>query len=152
MIEQLQEDLKAAMRAKDKDRLRTIRSLRAALLEREIELRATGKAVLTDDEALTVLQKQAKKRRDAIDQYVAAGRDDLAHTEQVELDIITAYLPAQASDAEIETHVQDIIRKTGAQSLADMGKVMGVAMQALKGKADGKRISAVVKKMLRSEQ
>ena len=147
-IERLQEDLKDAMRGKEKVRLRTIRSLRAALLEKEIELRTEGEAALTDEVALSVVQKQAKKRRDSIEQYQAASRADLAAQEQAELEILEAYLPAQASDEEIRAVIRDVIGSTGASSVADMGKVMGPAMGRLRGKADGRRISDIARELL----
>lgn len=147
-IERLQEDLKDAMRGKEKVRLRTIRSLRAALLEKEIELRTEGEAALTDEVALSVVQKQAKKRRDSIEQYQAASRADLAAQEQAELEILEAYLPAQASDEELKAVIQDIIASTGASSMADMGKVMGPAMGRLRGQADGRRISEIARELL----
>ena len=147
-IERLQEDLKDAMRGKEKVRLRTIRSLRAALLEKEIEMRTEGEAALTDEVALSVVQKQAKKRRDSIEQYQAARRADLAAQEQAELEILEAYLPAQASDEEIRAVIRDVIGSTGASSVADMGKVMGPAMGRLRGKADGRRISDIARELL----
>lgn len=147
-IERLQEDLKDAMRGKEKVRLRTIRSLRAALLEKEIELRTEEETALTDEVALSVVQKQAKKRRDAIEQYQAASRADLAAQEQAELEILEAYLPAQASDEEIRAVIRDVIGSTGASSVADMGKVMGPAMGRLRGKADGRRISDIARELL----
>lgn len=147
-IERLQEDLKDAMRGKEKVRLRTIRSLRAALLEKEIEMRTEGAAALTDEVALSVVQKQAKKRRDSIEQYQAARRADLAAQEQAELEILEAYLPAQASDEEIRAVIRDVIGSTGASSVADMGKVMGPAMGRLRGKADGRRISDIARELL----
>src|SRR5690606_41965222 len=127
-IERLQEDLKDAMRGKEQVRLRTIRSLRAALLEKEIELRTEEETALTDEVALSVVQKQAKKRRDSIEQYQAARRADLAAQEQAELEILEAYLPAQASDEEIRAVIRDVIGCTGASSVADLGKVVGAAI------------------------
>ena len=144
----LDEDLKAAMRAKDPVRLRTIRSLRAALLEREIDERHGGEAHLTDAQVQAVLQKQAKQRRDAIAQFEAAGRDDLVEKEREELEIIEGYLPEQLGDDEIRDVLREIIDQTGAASMRDMGKVMGPAMQRLAGRADGKRVNALVREML----
>src|SRR5690606_15191377 len=100
---------------------------------KEIEMRTEGEAALTDEVALSVVQKQAKKRRDSIEQYQAASRADLAAQEQAELEILEAYLPAQASDEELKAVIRDIIATTGASSMADMGKVMGPAMGRLRG-------------------
>jgi uncharacterized protein YqeY len=146
--EQLAADLKEAMRAKDAVRLRTIRSLRAALQEREIAERQGGEAQLTEAQELEVLQKQAKQRRDAMEQYQGAGRDDLVQKEQEELEIIGTYLPRQLSDEEIRSLVQDVAEAAGATSLRDLGKVMGPAMQQLKGRADGRRVQAIVRSVL----
>ena len=144
----LDQDLKDAMRAKDAVRLRTIRSLRAALLEREIDERQGGEARLTDAQVQAVLQKQAKQRRDAIAQFEAADRADLVAREREELDLIETYLPKQLGDDEIRDVVRAIIAETGASSMRDMGNVMGPAMQRLAGRADGKRVNAVVRELL----
>ena len=144
----LEQDLKDAMRARDAVRLRTIRSLRAALLEREIDERQGGEARLTDAQVQAVLQKQAKQRRDAIAQFEAAGRADLVAREQEELDVIEEYLPRQLGDDEIRAVLREIIDAVGASSMRDMGRVMGPAMQRLAGRADGKRVNALVREML----
>lgn len=144
----LAEDLKSAMRAKDEVRLRTIRSLRAALMEKEIELRKGGEGSLTDEQELAVVQKQAKQRRDAIEQYEDAGRDDLRDKEQDELEVIEEYLPRQLSDDEIREVVQDVIESTGAQSQADMGRVMGASMQKLRGRAEGRKVQQIAQELL----
>lgn len=147
--ERLSEDLKTAMRAKDPVRLRTIRSLRAALLEKEIGERQGGAAELSEEQAVAVLTKQAKQRRDAIQQYQDAGRDDLVQKEQEELEIIESYLPRQLSDDEIRAELHQIIAGTGgAASLKDMGKIMGTAMVQLRGRADGSRVQAIVRELL----
>jgi uncharacterized protein YqeY len=146
--EKLREELKAAMRAKDEVRLRTIRSLTAALMAREIELRQGGTATLTDEQELAVVQKQAKQRRDSIEQFRAAGRDDLVRHEQEELDVIESYLPRQLGDEEIRSIVQEVIQATGATSMKEMGRVMGPVMERLRGRADGKRIQEVVRSLL----
>ncbi|MFT5142264.1 MAG: hypothetical protein ACI80V_001575 [Rhodothermales bacterium] len=146
--DQLKEDLKPAMRAKDKVRLRTIRSILSAMLEREVQLREGGSAVLTDEQAMEVIQKAAKQRRDAHAQYVEAGRDDLASIEAEELVILEEYLPAQLSDEDLRSGIQAIVAQTGAASMKDMGKVMGMAMGKFKGKADGKRVQEMVRETL----
>lgn len=148
LIDQLPKDLKQAMKAKDRVRLRTIRSLRAALQEKEIKERQGGEAHLSEEQVLAVVQKQAKQRREAIIQYEQAGRDDLVAKEREELEIIEAYLPKQLGDDEIRRVVQEIVTTTGASSLRDMGKVMGAAMEQLKGRADGRRISEIAKALL----
>jgi uncharacterized protein YqeY len=148
--EKLAEDLKAAMRARDSARLRTIRSLRAAIMEKEISERQDGQATLTESDELAVVQKQAKQRRDAIEQFEQAGRDDLVAKEREELDIIEDYLPKQLDDDQIRTAVEQLIESMGATSMNDMGKVMGAAMGALRGKADGRRVQAIVRSLLTS--
>lgn len=146
--EKLSEDLKGAMRAKDEARLRTLRSLRAALMEREIAERKGGVAELDEEQILEVLNKQAKQRRDAIEQYDMAGRDDLVAKEQEELNIIESYLPKQLSDQEIRDQLLDIINETGASSLRDMGRVMGEAMKQMRGRVDGKRVQELARGLL----
>ncbi len=146
--ERLTQDLKDAMRNRDAVRLRTIRSLRAALLEKEIEERTGGEATLTEEQELAVLQKQAKQRRDAIEQYEQAGREDLAEKEREELAVITSYLPRPLSEEEIREVLLEIIRETGASSPRDMGKVMGPAMSRLRGRADGRTVQALARTLL----
>lgn len=152
-VEKLQEDLKNAMRSQDKVRLRTIRSLRAALQQRVIELRAEGKLGsdredLTDEQSLSVLQKQAKQRRDSIEQFESAEREDLASKERDELEVIEAYLPAQLTEKEIVEEVRAIVEQTGADGMKDMGKVMGAAMSKLKGRADGNVVQRAARDLL----
>ena len=148
LTETLTQDLKKAMLAKDRVLTRTIRSLKAALLDMEIELRTGGVAEVSDDVALAVLQKQAKQRRDSIEQFEKAGRDDLAATEREELDVIQSYLPEQLSEEEIRKEVLAVIEETEATSMKDMGRVMGPIMSRLKGKADGRMVQSVVKESL----
>ncbi|MCH8122530.1 MAG: GatB/YqeY domain-containing protein [Bacteroidetes bacterium] len=148
LTETLTQDLKKAMLAKDRVLTRTIRSLKAALLDKEIELRTGGVAEVSDDVALAVLQKQAKQRRDSIEQFEKAGRDDLAATEREELDVIQSYLPEQLSEEEIRKEVLAVIEETEATSMKDMGRVMGPIMSRLKGKADGRMVQSVVKESL----
>lgn len=148
LVDQLTEDLKQAMKAKDAVRLRTVRSLRAAIKDKEIAERHGGEAQLSEEQVLAVLQKQAKQRRDALAQYEEAGRDDLAAIERDELEIIDSYLPKQLGDDEIRRVVQEIVATTGASSMRDMGKVMGAVMQHLKGRADGRRINEIARELL----
>lgn len=142
--ERLDADLKDAMRAKDKTRLGAIRMIRTALTERD----KSGAGDVSDADVLAVVTKQAKQRRDSIAQFEAAGRDDLAHVERAELAVVEAYLPAQASDAEVEAAVRAAVAETGAASMKDMGRVMGPAMKALGSTADGARVQAAVRAVL----
>lgn len=146
--DQISEDIKAAMKAKDKVRLETVRSIKKVILERESSVRATGQDALTAEQELEVLTQLAKQRKDAIAQYQQAGRDDMAGAEAAELAIIEEYLPAQLSDEEVAAVIDALIAKTGATSPKDMGKVMGPAMKELKGKADGAKVQALVKAKL----
>ncbi len=150
LTEQLNQDLKEAMRARDKVRLRTIRLLRAALLEKEIAERRGGEAELSEEQAMAVLQKQAKQRRDSMEQFENAGREDLAVTEREELEVIKEYLPEQLSEDEIRKEVEAIVADVQASSMKDMGRVMGPAMQRLRGKADGKVVQSLVRELLTS--
>ncbi|MEL6438810.1 MAG: GatB/YqeY domain-containing protein [Cyanobacteria bacterium J06621_8] len=146
--EQIGEDIKTAMKAKDKIRLQTVRGIKKAILDKEVELRPKGQDSLNQEQEIELLSQQAKQRRDSIEQYTNAGRNDLAEQEQQELAIIETYLPKQVSDEEVETIVAQIIADTGATTMKDLGKVMGTAMKQLKGKADGKKIQALVRSKL----
>jgi len=143
--DRINQDLKEAMKGGEKTRLNAIRAIRAALLEKEVSIRVGGKAELSEEQELEVLMSLAKKRKDSIQQYSEAGRNDLAETEKAELGVIETYLPAPLSDAEVEGIVREIIVETGATSMKDMGRVMGAAMKALKGKADGGKVQEIVK-------
>lgn len=146
--DKLSNDLKDAMRARDEVRLRTIRSLRAALMEREIELRQGGAAELTGEQEMEVVQKQAKQRRDSIDQYAKADRADLKEKEEEELSIIEEYLPRQMSEDEVRKVLHEVIAATGAASPRDMGKVMGAAMERVRGLADGRKVQQLATELL----
>ena len=146
--EQIGEDIKTAMKAKDKVRLQTVRGIKKAILEKEVELRPKGIDTLTEEREINLLSQQAKQRRDSIAQYKNAGREDLAEKESQELAIIETYLPEQLDDSEIESIIDEIIAASGAASMKDLGKVMGPAMKKLKGKADGKKIQELVKSKL----
>ncbi len=146
--EQIGEDIKTAMKAKDKVRLQTVRGIKKAILEKEVELRPKGQDSLTPEQEIELLSQQAKQRRDSIEQFASAGREDLAEKEKQELDIITTYLPEQVSDEEVESIIDRIIADSGASTMKDLGKVMGPAMKQLKGKADGKKIQELVKSKL----
>jgi uncharacterized protein YqeY len=142
------DEIKAAMKARDKVRLETIRSIKKAILEKEISVRPQGQETLNEDQEMELLIQLAKQRRDSIEQYTGAGRLDLADRETQELAILEEYLPKQMDDVEIAAVVEATIAKVGAASPKDMGKVMGPVMQALKGRADGKRIQEIVKEKL----
>lgn len=149
IIDRLNDDLKEAMRNRDKVRLRTLRSLRSALKNKEIDQRESGvETVLSEQDQLSVLRKQVNQRKDSIEQYEKAGRDDLVQQEQEELDVLNEYMPAQMSDEELEETLRDIIEEVGAESMADMGAVMGPAMGKLKGRVDGSRVQEMVQSLL----
>jgi len=148
--DEITEAIKMAMKSKDKMRLETVRSIKKALLEKEVSVRPSGQTELTEAQEMEVLVQQAKQRRDSIEQYQQAGRQDLADQETLELTIIEEYLPQQLSDSEIEQQIDQIITQVGATSLKDLGKVMGPVMQQLKGKADGKKVQELVKARLAS--
>jgi hypothetical protein len=146
--DQITHDIQAAMKAKDKVRLATVRSIKKVLLEKEVEARVQGRTELNETEEIEALVQQAKQRRDSIAQYGQAGRKDLVEQESQELAIIEEYLPKQLSEAEISAVIAQIIDQVGATAPKDMGKVMGPAMQQLKGQADGKQVQALVKAAL----
>jgi uncharacterized protein YqeY len=146
--DRIAEDIKLAMKAKDTIRLETVRGIKKAIIEKEVAVRPTGQETLTPEQELEILSQQAKQRRDSIEQYQKAQREDLADKEAQELAIIETYLPKQLTDEELQTILAEIIASTGANSAKDLGKVMGVAMQQLKGKADGKKIQELVKSQL----
>ena len=139
------EDIKAAMKSGDSVKLNTIRSIRAQLIE--LSKRGTGTSI-TPEEEMTALLAAAKKRKEAIEMYEKAGRNDLADQEKRELDIINTYLPKQMSREEVEVIIKKIIENIGAISSKDFSKVMPVAMKELKGKIDGKVIQEAVKQQL----
>jgi len=145
MLNQLTEDMKTAMKARDKERLSCIRLMRAALKDKEIEL---GHRDLTDAEAIAVLAKLVKQRNDAASQYADADRADLQEKELAEVAIIQAYLPEPLSDDELTAMVDQSISDTGASSMRDMGKVMGMVKSKAAGRADMGKISAIVKSRL----
>ena len=146
--EKLQADLTDAIKARNETKAGTIRMVLAAITTEEV----SGKQarVLTDAEIITVLSREAKKRREAIDAYAAANRADLVAKEKSESDVISAYLPEQLSDSEIEKLVQDAISQTGANGSSGMGQVMKFLQPKIAGKADGGKVSAIVKKALGS--
>jgi len=149
ILDRVKTDLTDAMKAQDDVRRRTLRSLRAALANKEIEQREGGtETTLNEQEELAVVQKQVKQRRDSIEQYKEAGRDDLVQREQEELEVLEEYLPDRLSDEELAERVEAIVEEVGAESMADMGAVMGRAMDELRGRADGNRVREVVEEAL----
>lgn len=142
--QRLDADMKAAMRAKEKDRLGTLRLILAAVKQREVDERIS----LDDAQVLAVLEKMLKQRRDSISQFSQAGRDDLAAKEQAELELIQTYLPEQLDSAEIISIIEQLIVKTGASSAKDMGKLMGQLKTQLQGRADMSEVSAQLKARL----
>lgn len=146
--EQITAGIKEAMKSKDSDRLRVLRSLKAKLLEKEVSIRQGGEAELNEEQMIEVLMKAAKQRKESIDQFTAGGRDDLVANEEKELIIIEAFLPEMMGEDEVRDKVKAKISQMGASSMAEMGKVMGALMGELKGKADGSLISRIVKEEL----
>lgn len=141
--EKINADIKAAMLAKESQKLEALRAIKSAIL-----LLKTSPEGLTDETELKALQKMVKQRKETAELYKTQNRADLAEVELAQASIIENYLPKQMSEDEIRAEVSKIIVSTGASSPADMGKVMGAATKALAGKADGKTISAVVKELL----
>ena len=142
--DQITEDMKTAMRAKDSERLGTIRLLLAAMKQKEVDERVT----LDDVAVVAIVDKLIKQRKDSITAFDGAGRQDLADKEKAELSVLQAYLPARMSADEVTAAVQTIVAELGAAGPGDMGKVMGAAKQRLAGKADMGAVSAAVKSAL----
>ena len=142
--ERIREDMNAAMRAHDADRLSTIRLLLAAVKQREID----EKIEATDAQVTEVIAKMVKQRRDSIQQYRAGGREDLAQKEQAEIDVLSGYLPKQLSDEEIGAIIDEAIAQSGLSGMAAMGKVMGAVKAKVAGRADLGKVSALVKARL----
>jgi uncharacterized protein YqeY len=140
----INDDVKVAMKAKDKPRLGVLRLITAAIKQREVDERIT----LDDAQVLAVLEKMVKQRKDSIAQYEKAGRDELAQQEAFEIGIIQAYLPEHLSDAEIDALIADAISSSGAASMKDMGKVMGMLKPKLAGRADMGQVSQKIKQRL----
>ena len=148
--QRINEDLKRALKSGDKIRLETIRSIRASLLEREIAKRGLGG--MTPEDEFGVLNSAVKKRRESIEMFEKGGRLDLVKKETEELSIIQEYLPKQLDLVEIRVILQRIITEVNAKSPTDFGKVMGVAMKELKGKADGKIVQEMAKSLLEGNE
>ncbi len=141
---QLTEDMKVAMRAKDKQRLLTVRTILAAIKQQEVDTRKD----VDDTAVLAILDKMSKQRRESISQFNKAGRDDLVQQEELELAIIQTYLPEQLSDSDIHDLIKEAISATGAETMKDMGKVMGYIKPKAQGRADMGQISGLIKSAL----
>lgn len=146
IFEQVSEDIKKAMLAKERTKLDALRGIKKELLEAKIA--KSAQAELSDEVAISVIQKMAKQRRDAAEIYKQQNREDLAQKELEELEVIETYLPKQLSEEELKQEVEQIIKELGASTLAELGKVMGVASKKLAGVTHGKAISDMVKKLL----
>jgi uncharacterized protein YqeY len=142
--QQITEDMKTAMRAKETARLGAIRLLLAAMKQREVDERIE----LTDADVVAIIEKMLKQRRDSISQYKAANRQDLVDVEEFEVSILQTYMPQQLSEAEIATAIAEAIASTGAAGPQDMGKVMGVVKPKLAGRADMGKVSGLIKAQL----
>ena len=145
LLEQINSDMKAAMKAKDKEKLQAIRAVKTAFT---LEMTKTGSTEIADADALKIVQKLAKQRKDSADTFIAAERQELADVELKEMSYIEAYLPAQINDEELTEIIKGLIAKTSASSIKDMGKVVGMASKELAGRADGKTIADKVKSLL----
>jgi len=143
---QINDQIKVAMRAKDDASKRSLRAIKAEILKEKTK--AGGDGELSDENAMKILMKMAKQRRDSIDIFREQNREDLAVKEEEELNVISKFLPEQMSEDEVKGKVQEIITKVGASSPKEIGKVMGTAMKELAGKADGKMISRLAKELL----
>ncbi len=141
---QITEDMKSALKAGDKDRLKVVRLIMAAIKQVEVDKRIE----LDDAAVLSVLDKMVKQRRDSVEQFQKGGREDLANIELAEIDVLDNYLPEPLSDAELDTMIDQAISSTGAQSIRDMGKVMGLIKSKAAGRADMGAVGAKVKARL----
>jgi uncharacterized protein YqeY len=146
LFDQISEDIKAAMKARDKVRLETLRNIKKVFLEAKTAPGAND--TLADADALKIIAKLAKQGKETAKTYSDAGRQDLADAELAQVEVLESYLPKQLSQEEIEAKVKRIIAEVGATSMKEMGKVMGSASKQLAGKADGRVISEIVKKLL----
>ncbi len=145
LSEKINADMKVAMKARDKEKLATLRSIKSALM---LEATKGGDSELSEETGLAILTKLYKQRKESAAVYHEQGREDLAVVEEAEALILEEYLPEQMSEEDITIVLTEIIAQTGANSMKDMGKVMGMASKKMAGKADGKLISTIVKKLL----
>lgn len=145
LMEQLTADMKDAMKQGEKERLSVIRLVRGAIRQAEID----GKKTLSDDEIIDVLTKEVKMRRDSIEEFERGGRTDLVDKTKSEIAVLIPYLPEQLSTDEIKKIVKNAVAEVGATTAKDMGKVMGILMPRLKGRADGKLVNEIVRSLLK---
>jgi uncharacterized protein YqeY len=149
MRDKINADLKEAMKAGDKDRVGTLRLVNAAIKAADIDARPSGKERIDDAEILSVLAKMLKQRRDSIEQYKAGGREDLVAKEEAEIKVIEVYLPKQLDEAETKAAVTEAIKQVGAESIKDMGKVMGALKAKYAGQMDFGKAGGIVKEQLK---
>ncbi|WP_067727373.1 GatB/YqeY domain-containing protein [Oceanobacillus damuensis] len=145
LLDRLNQDMKQAMKNKDKEALSVIRMVKASIQNESIKL---GKDTLSEDEDLTILSREVKQRKDSLQEFKAAGREDLVEKLENELSILEKYLPEQLSEDELSAIIQSTIQEVNATSMKDMGKVMGAVMPKVKGKADGSQIKKAVQQQL----
>lgn len=145
--QKLQEELKQSMLSKNVSKTSVIRLLLSAINYYEIQKGGAGYEA-TDEDVLAVIQKEAKQHRDSIEQFKNAGRNELADKETEELEMLQVYLPQQMTEEEIRTLVKEVVNQAGAKTVAEMGKVMGILMPKIKGKADGNLVSKIVRESL----
>lgn len=141
----ISEAIKTAMRAKDKVALDSLRAVKSQILLLKTEARDVD---VTAEQEIAILQRMVKQRKDSYDQFTAQGRNDLAEVEEAQMKVIEQFLPKQLSSEELEAEMKNIISETGAESMKDLGKVMGIASKTLTGKSDGKSISEMAKRLL----
>nr|WP_258567728.1 GatB/YqeY domain-containing protein [Paenactinomyces guangxiensis] len=141
----MEQDMKSALKNKEKTKLSVIRMLRASIKKEEIDRRHA----LSEDDVLEVIMREIKQRKDSLSEYEKAGREELAQKEREEIEILQAYLPEQLSEEEVRALVQQVIQEVGAATKADMGRVMGAIMPRVKGKADGRLVNRLVQESLR---
>ncbi len=146
LLEDINNDLKIAMKAKDRNKLDALRAIKSALLVARTEKGAAHE--ITPGDEIKIVQRLVKQRKESADIYITQNRNDLADKELLEVDVISEYLPKQMTDEELTSEVQNIIQESGASSMKDMGKVMGIATKKLAGKAEGKKIAGTVKTLL----
>ena len=146
--EELKKQLVEAMKSKDDKKTATIRLINAAIKQKDIEARPSGKDAIDDAAVLSLMQSMIKQRRESIDMYKKGGREDLAAAEQAEIDIIQTFLPKQMSEDEVRTAIKEVIEQTGASSIKDMGKVMGALRAKYAGQMDFGTASSLIKEAL----
>ncbi|AGT32835.1 hypothetical protein M493_12950 [Geobacillus genomosp. 3] len=145
LLDRLNDDMKQAMKNKEKEKLSVLRMLKAALQNEAIKL---GKSPLSEDEELTVLSRELKQRKDSLQEFENAGRSDLVEKAKTEIEIVQSYMPKPLSEDELRELIQQTIKEVGASSKADMGKVMSAIMPKVKGKADGSLVNKLVQQQL----